>query len=364
MLFETAKFCEKKIIEKYGINHPYYTATELFAQKMPDGKKPICYISTLNRTAGKTTFLCLLSYYMYLNEGKQTVYLVRNTSEIMSYGSVYADANILYGWNADITTKVIVKDTIAAIYADGQVIAYVISLKKDVMVKKYSPLFRDVELIAEEEYQLEDGRYIKNEVDKMRSIYRSVARGGGEQSREVPIYLIGNPVTIMNPYLIEFGLSTKYSAGQKYTKNNRAVLEVVINRASARALQESAATELFPTGNEYDCGQDFLIKDSVYMEKCRGKTDYLFTLIYGKRMFGVRQYKTTGIVHVSNKHDPSFKKILAFYDGDRYQNIDMLERYDYTWNYIRNAYRAGKLRFDAPEAKEAIFSVIGVDLYS
>ena len=43
--------------------------------------------------------------------------------------------------------------------------------------------------------------YCDNEVRKFISIHTSIARGGGKQVRYVPVYMIANPVTILNPLL-------------------------------------------------------------------------------------------------------------------------------------------------------------------
>lgn len=353
---------DKMIKEKFAINS-FYSGTEMLKQKDINGNEALCYISTNNRTSGKTSYLCLLNYIYSRETGRKFCYFVRNSGELGNYGEVFSDIISIYDLEGIIVTKPMVKDTIYQIMINGKTIALVLAMKKYVSIKKYSPIFSEVDVIALEEYQPEDGRYLKNEVDIFRSLYRSVARGGGERARNVYIYMNGNPVTLMNPYLLEFDISHKYSYGNVYIKSPRCVAEFRINEEAAADIKNSGATELFSNGLSYDMGKDFLINDKTYLSKCHGKADYLFTLIYGNKRYGIRRFKLNGEIHISKKSDPSFKKILAFKENDREQNVDLLERYDFSWNYLRTAYKLGLLRFGDLEAKSVIYKLLGIDLY-
>lgn len=59
-----------------------------------------------------------------------------------------------------------------------------------------------------DEFQSENNDYCPNEVQKFISVHTSVARGQGKQLRYVPVYMLSNPVTLLNPYYIEWAYRT------------------------------------------------------------------------------------------------------------------------------------------------------------
>lgn len=348
------------ISEKYGIDNPYYDGSKLINK---GGKKTILYISTINRTAGKTTYYLLLSVELAKWLKKKCVFLVRKISELKDFARIYEDVSTLYYDGRECITKTVVKDTIMSISLGEYELGYVVCLKKYVDVKKFSPIFSQVVAIILDEYQPDDGIFVKKEIEAFQSIYRSVSRGGGKQVRDVAILLYGNPVTLMNPYLLEFGISHRYKKGVDYISSELWVAEFKINLQASDQLKQHASTMLFSEKANYDCGEDFLIDDSLYLEKCVGKSEYVATICYGSKIFGMRRYKKDNIVHIGGKHDPSCKKTLVFRENDRQQNYELIEKYDYTWKYIRESYKNGEIRFDTLVSKQIIFKLIGVDMY-
>lgn len=360
-LVEYSKKVDEMVQDRFP-GSQYYSLTKLLSQKDINNNEPTAYISTSNRTAGKTSSLCLLNYVLHIESDKKFLYLLRNGSEIGGYASVFNDICSLYNLH-ECKSKLLVKDTIAAIEMDGKEIAYVLSLKKADSIKKYSPLFSDVEVIVNDEYQLETKTYLRDEVGKLRSIYRSVARGGGKQVRDVKMILTGNPVTLMNPYLIGFHITEHYRKGKRFIKNKRVVAEFVINESARTQMESSPSSELFEDDIAYDCGVEFLINDATYLEKCSGKSRYLFTICYENQYFGVRQYINQGIIHVGRKPDPNCQTILAFKENDRVGNMLLIDRNDFIWAYVRQAYINAGLRFDDINSKTIIFEMLGIDLY-
>lgn len=349
------------IAEKYGVNHPYYDGSILINK---GSKNTLLYVSTTNRTAGKTSFYLLLCAELSRLLDRKTVFIVRKVADLKDFAHIYDDVASIYYENVQCVTKTVVKDTISSVKLGEYDIGYVVCLKKYVDIKKFSPIFSKVDLMILDEYQTEDGVYIRQEIEAFQSIYRSIARGGGKQIRDVMLLLYGNPVTLMNPYLLEFEIAPKYKKGVDYLIDKLWVAEFKVNQSAAEKIRNHPSSMLFgAVQTAYDCGEDFLIDDSVYMEKCSGKSDYIATICYGGKFFGIRRYIKTNNIHIGTKHDPSCKKILVFRENDRKQNYELIEKYDYTWRYIREAYKTGTLRFDTLEGKRIIFKLIGVDIY-
>ena len=76
-----------------------------------------------------------------------------------------------------------------------------------------------------DEFQSETNHYCDNETKKFISIHTSIARGQGEQVRYVPVYMLSNPVSIINPYYVEMGISGRLKDDTKFLRGDGFVLE-------------------------------------------------------------------------------------------------------------------------------------------
>jgi len=111
--------------------------------------------------------------------------------------------------------NVIVKDCIYELKLNDNVCGYSVALNNADNIKRNSTLFVDVDYIFLDEFQSETNKYCPDEVQKFISIYTSVARGKGEQSRHVTALLCSNNVTLLNPYYTALGVGSRI---QKDTK--------------------------------------------------------------------------------------------------------------------------------------------------
>lgn len=365
-ILEQAAIDAEMLINNKFPGNGFFSATKLLNMHTKNGGVPSCYIHTVNRTAGKTTFYLLLSIILKKKYNVQSVFLVRNIDEIDGYINVFGDVLQLYYPDYELKEYVKIKRSCTAISIDGEEAFYVICIKKADTIKKFSPIFVNVSLVLLEEYQPIDGKFVKNEVNLVNSIIRSIARGGGEQVRsDCYLVLLGNPITVMNPYLISFGISSIYRYGRKYFFTESCVCEVIINESSSKAIMESGFSKLFGEQNaRNDAGLDFLIPEGKYIiKKIPDKSRYWCTFIINNELYGVRIYNDY-YVHVSCKADISCNNVLAFTESDRDSVSIILEKKDYTFSVIRNAYKNGFLFFDNEKTKMLIFNILGIDAYS
>ena len=59
----------------------------------------------------------------------------------------------------------------------------------------------------------------------------------------------------------------------------------------------------------------------------------------------------------------TYPTIIAFNANDHDQITMLINRKDYLWKNIRDAFNKGYLRFDDAETKNMIFEILGIDLY-
>lgn len=351
-------------INKYLENKPFYNGENLLLKKDIDGKLPIMNLITSNRSAGKTSYFLMFSWFLKKLYNKKTVFFYRYSYELSESDKIFTDIIEQYGFGEKTKSVKIIKDLLYEIFIDEESIGYAVRISNVDSLKKFSPIFAGVELCIMDEFQTESGVYLKKEVEKMQSILYTISRGGGEQSREVLTILIGNPVTIMNPYYINLGIHKRLTKDVHFLRGKRYVAEFTVNNSSKQAIAENGLTELFDSSySEYSQDGNFLINSESFIEKPNGKSRYLFTIIYDGDIYGVREFLADGIVHVSNKPDMTCNNILVFKPNDHTQNTILLKRACYTWSFIRDAFDYGKLRFSDIKTKDVIFDILAIDMY-
>lgn len=348
----------------------YYSLDNIKKQKDINGNEPFFYMITGNRSAGKTTALLLESLKLHKETGKQTLFLYRVKDEIGSVGEIYKDVLQLYPeYGLSVETKKIVHGIIARMILttqDGEqsVLGFAVALNDCDKLKKYSSIFVDVELIVFDEYQLENGRYLKNEIQKLQSVIYSVCRGGGKQSRAVKTYLLGNTVTLMNPYFIFFGIHKRLRDNTHFIRGDRWLAEFEFNDDASKAIDENPLTAVFKNSNyvKYSKENVYLSDSSAFIDKATGKSNYLFTIIQDNDSYAVREYYEQGIVFVDRTVDGSCKNVVTFDSASHNQNTLMLSTHAYIFDYLNTSYKMGMLRFKDLKCKNVILDILSISI--
>ena len=357
----------EKIFEKYEINfYHYYNPIKLLNETDSDGDLPGIIGSCSNRSAGKTTAFLLTNLVAFHEFSTQCVLLYRYSYELCACGSIFQDALSLYPQlGTEVTVKPMAKGLYYQMFLDERPFGFAISLNNPDALKKYSPIFANTFFILMDEFQTESGSYLPNEIQKLQSILTTVSRGGGKQSRFMRLVLLSNNVTLMNPYFIFLGIYKNYQAGTKMLHGKGYVFEFSYNKAASEAMQSNKLLKAF---NESDyvksmSRDSYLIDARTFVQKPKGRSRYIFTIVYNGEHFGVWEYYEEGFIYVSTKYDQSYKTIVAFNPSDHTQNTVMLSHFDYLWSNIRDAYKNGYLRFSDLKAKSVALDILAIDLY-
>lgn len=100
-----------------------------------------------------------------------------------------------------------------------------------------------------DEFQSENNRYCSNELTKFISLRTSIARGKGEQTRYLPVIMLSNPVSLLNPYYVSFGISDRLQENTKFLRGNGFVLEQNFNESASQAFLSSSFNQAFSGEN-------------------------------------------------------------------------------------------------------------------
>lgn len=335
----------------------YYDGSKLLSMLDINNEKPEIYICTSNRSAGKTTFFGRLCVNKFLKSGSKFMLIYRFNYELDDCADkFFKDLSGLYFKDKTMSSKRRASGIFHELFINDESCGYAISLNSADQLKKYSHLFSDVERMLFDEFQSETNHYCNDEIKKFISIHTSVSRGQGEQVRKVDVYMLSNPVSLINPYYVELGISERLKSETKFLRGNGFVLEQGFNKSASEAQKSSAFNKAFSKNiyTAYSSECIYLNDNKTFIEKPNGIGRYLCTIRYNGVDYGVREYANEGIIYVDDKCDYTFKIKITVTTEDHQVNYVMLKRNDIFLTNLRYYFERGCFRFKDLQCKEAI----------
>lgn len=339
----------------------YYDGTKLLSMLDINGNKPELYMCTTNRTGGKTTYFNRLCMNRFFDKGEKFAVLYRYNYELDDVADkFYKDIARLFFPNTAMTSKRRASGIFHELFVDDKSCGYAISLNSADQLKKYSHLFSDICRIVFDEFQSETSHYCVDEIRKFISVHTSIARGNGEQIRYVPVYMLSNPVSIINPYYVEMGISARLQANTKFLKGDGFVLEQGFVQSASDAQKLSGFNRAFAKNSyvAYSAECVYLNDNSAFIEKPSGVGKYLATLRYDGKDYGVREFLDSGVIYCDDKPDMTYKMKIAVTTEDHKINYVMLKRNDFFLNSMRFFFEKGCFRFKDLKCKEVILNAL------
>lgn len=351
----------------------YYSGNKLLSLKDLDKKEPEIYIVTSNRTAGKTTYFNRLLFKRAIEGIDDLQSSARPFMLVYRYG--YETSSAAEQFFEDIQglffpewflTQESTPNLYETIYASkdpearGKRVGFAVALNKASKLKKWSHVFSKVDSMLFDEFQPEDSQYLPNEIDLMYTLHTSVARGNGKMYRRVPLYLVGNPVTMCNPYYLLFHIPHRLHRNTRYLRGNGWVLEQGFNEEARDAQKVGAFNNAFSDAHitEYGAEGIYLYDDKALIDRPKGHSSYLYTLAVDGHLFGIRWYPVMGYAHVSHKVDPGFPTTVCTTSKDMSAGKVMLERTGFAASTLSRLFKCGCFRFEDIQCKEALISAL------
>lgn len=339
----------------------FYDGTKLLSLKDINGNVPEIYICTSNRSAGKTTYFNRYFVNRYLKFGEKFVLLYRFVDELDNIADkFFPDIGRLFFPTHTMNSVKREKGAYIELFMDEKPCGYAVALNAADKVKKFSHLMSDCQRILFDEFQSETNHYCAKEVQKFVSIHASLARGNGKQSRYLPVFMLSNMVSLLNPYYTEFGIAPRLRNDTKFLRGDGFVLEQGFNKSASEAQKTSAFNRAFRSNRQVEyLTQNIYLNDSLsFIENPEGQNKYICTLKYNGRHFGVREYPERGIIHCSCKADLSFPVKISVTTEDHQINYVMLNAMRFIIQNLRYYFENGAFRFQNLEAKEALMSAV------
>lgn len=339
----------------------YYDGTKLLSLLDINGKKPEIYICTSNRSAGKTTFFSRLLVNRFLSKGEKFGLIYRFNYELDSIADkFFKDINSLFFPNMEMKSERRANGIYHELYLDDKECGYAITLNSVDQIKKYSHLFSDISSLFFDEFQSETNHYCNNEVQKFIALHTTIARGQGKQYRYVPVFMVGNPVSIINPYYVEMGISNRLKNDTKFLRGNGFALEQGFVESASKLQKMSGFNQAFAKNEyvAYSTESIYLNDNTAFIETPKGNSRYFCTLRYQNANYGVREYDELGIIYCDDKADTTYPVKISVTVDDHNINYVMLQRGNIFIAHMKYLFEHGCFRFKNLKCKEAILTAI------
>ena len=350
------------------MDNTFYDGTKLLSLKDINGNKPEIYLVTGTRTAGKTTYFNRLVFNRFIKKKEKFIVLVRFSYQMKDIEDKYFKdiKELFFPWFT-MTSEPLVDGKFRELFVAPneqeelkESCGYAIAINDAGIVKEYSHLFTDASCFVFDEFQSIDNKYCNDEVTKFRSIHTSIARGRGKQVRYVPVYMMSNAVSILNPYFAGLGISKRLDDKTKFLRGKGFVLEITSNENAKQAIKSSAFNGAWEDQSvtEHEAENVYLNDNSSFVEKMTGKSRYLCTLKYNNKEFAIRMYEDEGIIYCDSKADSSFPTKFCVTTADHNINYVMLKNNDFFFAKMRYFFKMGCFRFRDLSCKEAIIDTL------
>lgn len=350
----------------------YYDGTKLLSLKDLNGNEPEIFICTGNRSAGKTVYFSRLLMNRFIKNNEKFCLLYRYSYELDDVADkFFKDINKLFFPCHTMTAKKRARGAFCELFYGiqpvdeddeftGDPCGYAIALNNSDQIKKYSHFFSDVKYILFDEFQSEANHYCSDEITKFISIHKSIARGNGEQARHVPVFMLSNTVSIINPYYTELGISSRLNSDTKFLRGDGFVLESTYNASASEAQRNSGFDKAFVNNKyiAYSTQNVYLNDNMAFIDKPTGKNVYLCTIKYMGKEYAVREYPHLGIIYCDTNVDTSFKTRITTTTDDHQINYVMLKHSSFFISNLRFLFERGCFRFKDLNCKEAVLTTL------
>lgn len=242
------------------------------------------------------------------------------------------------------------------LFCDDQIIGYGIALSTSRNLK--SNTFTNIFTIIYDEFIIENpnSRYLKQEVSCFFGLIETVMRL--DNFRAV---LLGNAVTISNPYFDEFNIDKPYGSNYKLYKNGLILVNYCKNQSYQDYKNKTRFGQLIAgtSYGNYAIKNEFLNDNSHFIEKKTGNCKHWSVLLINNQPIGVWINYKSKLVYLSKDYDPNNPCIVALDLSDHSESTLLALGKRNQWvRPVVNALRQGQLRFENQKIKNACVRVL------
>lgn len=240
-------------------------------------------------------------------------------------------------------------------YMNDQICGYAIPLSKASIYK--SVPFPNVDIIMFDEFLIDNNtyHYIQNEPEKLLDFIETVGR-----LRNIQVFLLGNSISLINPYFDYFNISLPYNTDIKTFKQGLILINYIKNETYREVKRASKFGKLIDGTKygDYAINNQFLKDNNNFIKKKSPKAKFFFSLILNGHTYGVWMDYNSNDMFISKHYNVSHPVCVTFNYKDHNEKTIMLKsRSVFYQNMIRH-YENGCLYFETLQIKSDVTSLI------
>ena len=305
------------------------------------------------RGVGKSYGLKKYLLNRFKKKGRQFIYVRRYESELKKN---FKDDEFLKDIRNDPCFKNDeLKCTMSGIYINGKQCGYNIPLSKESIYK--SVPFPDVDIIMFDEFLIDNNtyHYLLNEPERMLDLLESVGR-----LRNIKVFMLGNNISLINPYFDYYNISLPYGSDIKTFKNGLILVNYIKNEAYRKVKKESNFGKLVEGTKygSYAIDNESLKDTNYFIKKKSPKSKFFFNLILNHHTYGVWIDYNENKMYISKHYNSNHPVTVTFNLKDHSENTIMLKSKSVFFQNLVNHFFNGCLYFDTLQIKSDVTMLI------
>lgn len=240
-------------------------------------------------------------------------------------------------------------------YVDNKLCGYAIPLSKASIFK--SVPFPDVDMIIYDEFLIDNNtyHYIPDEPEKLLDFMETVGR-----LRNIQVFLLGNSISLINPYFDYFNISLPYKTDIKTFKEGIILINYIRNEAYREVKRESRFGKLIDGTKygSYAIDNEFLKDNNNFIKKKTPKSKFFFNLILNGHTYGIWLDYNSNDMFISKKFNMNHPVSITFDYKDHSENTIMLKSRSVFYQNMIKHYENGYLYFESQQIKSDVTGLI------
>lgn len=284
----------------------------------------------------------------FIKKGEEFVYLRRYKTELKSSVPKFFDDIIAN--NEFPEAKFKVKNNI--FYINDKIAGYALPLSTANILKSTS--FSKVKTIVFDEFIIDKGcyRYLQNEVEQFLDIIETIGR-----LRDIKVFMLGNAISITNPYFTYFNLSLPYNSDIALFKDGSILVNYIKNE-NYREIKKASRFGKLIEGTDYGryaIDNEFLRDSKAFIRKKEKWSKFYFILILNGKCYGVWNDYKNGFMFISDDYDPNCPVRYALNTKDHTETSILIRvRNSPLIKSVIEHYRLARLCFDNQKVKNIV----------
>ena len=247
------------------------------------------------------------------------------------------------------------------LYCNGEICGFCMPLSTSNILK--SSTFENVDTIIFDEFIIDKGcyHYLRNEVVMLLELIETIGR-----LRDIKVLLLGNAISITNPYFTELNITLPYNSEFKILKKDDKgqPLSLIYYGKNLKYREEKKKTRFGQLISDTQYGKyaidNEMLRDSKSFIKKKDKNaKFYFILKLNKRNIGIWINYQLSHMFISYDYDPLCPVIFSITNEDHDEHTLLIRcRTSPFFQSIIEHYRQGLLFFDNQQLKNLVMEVL------